>query len=95
MMGLARDPDRWKCGVDFLDVTNIDLMFDGHLVGQHRLVLHEVPRPMEIDQRSREGRRAVAGDVTGWRRQAGSEHRVLDGVQRQRRCTSRWCTARR
>ena len=28
MMGLARDPDRWKCGVNFLGVTDINLMFE-------------------------------------------------------------------
>jgi poly(3-hydroxybutyrate) depolymerase len=28
MMGLARNPERWKCGVDMVGVTDIDLMFD-------------------------------------------------------------------
>ncbi len=28
MMGLARDPDRWRCGVDYVGVTDINLMFD-------------------------------------------------------------------
>jgi len=28
MMGLARDPDRWKCGVDYVGVTDINLLFD-------------------------------------------------------------------
>jgi dipeptidyl aminopeptidase/acylaminoacyl peptidase len=28
MMGLARDPDRWRCGVDFVGVTDIGLMYD-------------------------------------------------------------------
>jgi dipeptidyl aminopeptidase/acylaminoacyl peptidase len=27
MMGLARDPERWRCGVDF-GATDINLMFD-------------------------------------------------------------------
>ena len=28
MMGLARDPDRWRCGINFVGVTDINLMFD-------------------------------------------------------------------
>ena len=28
MMGLARDPERWRCGVDYVGVTDINLMFD-------------------------------------------------------------------
>ncbi len=28
MMGLARDPERWRCGVNFVGVTDITLMFD-------------------------------------------------------------------
>ncbi len=28
MMGLARNPSRWKCGVDYVGVTDINLMFD-------------------------------------------------------------------
>jgi dipeptidyl aminopeptidase/acylaminoacyl peptidase len=28
MMGLARDPSRWKCGVSYVGVTDINLMFD-------------------------------------------------------------------
>ena len=28
MMGLARDPERWKCGVNYVGVTDINLMFD-------------------------------------------------------------------
>jgi dipeptidyl aminopeptidase/acylaminoacyl peptidase len=28
MMGLARDPARWKCGVNYVGVTDIGLMFD-------------------------------------------------------------------
>jgi len=28
MMGLARDPARWKCGVNFVGVTSIELFFD-------------------------------------------------------------------
>jgi dipeptidyl aminopeptidase/acylaminoacyl peptidase len=28
MEGLARDPDRWKCGVDWVGVTDITYMFD-------------------------------------------------------------------
>ncbi len=28
MMGLARDPDRWRCGINYLGVTDINLMFD-------------------------------------------------------------------
>jgi dipeptidyl aminopeptidase/acylaminoacyl peptidase len=28
MMGLARDPARWKCGINFVGVTDIQLMYD-------------------------------------------------------------------
>ena len=28
MMGLARDPDRFRCGINYVGVTDIDLMFD-------------------------------------------------------------------
>ena len=28
MMGLARDPDRWKCGINYVGVTDINLLFD-------------------------------------------------------------------
>jgi dipeptidyl aminopeptidase/acylaminoacyl peptidase len=28
MMGLARDPERWRCGVNYVGVTDINLMFD-------------------------------------------------------------------
>ena len=28
MMGLARDPDRWRCGINVAGVTDISLMFD-------------------------------------------------------------------
>jgi dipeptidyl aminopeptidase/acylaminoacyl peptidase len=28
MMGLARDPDRWRCGINYFGVTDINLMFD-------------------------------------------------------------------
>ena len=28
MMGLARDPDRWRCGINYVGVTDINLMFD-------------------------------------------------------------------
>lgn len=28
MMGLARDPERWRCGINYLGVTDINLMFD-------------------------------------------------------------------
>jgi dipeptidyl aminopeptidase/acylaminoacyl peptidase len=28
MMGLARDPSRWKCGVNYVGVTDINLIFD-------------------------------------------------------------------
>jgi dipeptidyl aminopeptidase/acylaminoacyl peptidase len=28
MMGLARDPDRWRCGINVVGVTDIGLMFD-------------------------------------------------------------------
>lgn len=28
MMGLARDPSRWKCGVNYVGVTDINLMFE-------------------------------------------------------------------
>ena len=28
MMGLARDPARWKCGINYVGVTDINLMFD-------------------------------------------------------------------
>ena len=28
MMGLARDPDRWRCGIDVVGVTDINLMYD-------------------------------------------------------------------
>jgi dipeptidyl aminopeptidase/acylaminoacyl peptidase len=28
MMGLARDPDRWRCGVNYVGVTDIRMMFD-------------------------------------------------------------------
>jgi dipeptidyl aminopeptidase/acylaminoacyl peptidase len=28
MMGLARDSDRWRCGINFVGVTDINLMFD-------------------------------------------------------------------
>jgi len=28
MMGLARDPERWKCGVNYVGVTDINLFFD-------------------------------------------------------------------
>jgi dipeptidyl aminopeptidase/acylaminoacyl peptidase len=28
MMGLARNPDRWKCGVNYVGVTDIHLMFE-------------------------------------------------------------------
>ena len=28
MMGLARDPDRWRCGVNYVGVTDINMMFD-------------------------------------------------------------------
>jgi dipeptidyl aminopeptidase/acylaminoacyl peptidase len=28
MMGLARDADRWRCGVNFVGVTDIGMMFD-------------------------------------------------------------------
>jgi dipeptidyl aminopeptidase/acylaminoacyl peptidase len=28
MMGLARDPERWKCGVNYVGVTDINLMYD-------------------------------------------------------------------
>lgn len=28
MMGLARDPDRWRCGIDFIGVTDINLLYD-------------------------------------------------------------------
>jgi dipeptidyl aminopeptidase/acylaminoacyl peptidase len=28
MMGLARNPDRWRCGINFVGITDISLMFD-------------------------------------------------------------------
>jgi dipeptidyl aminopeptidase/acylaminoacyl peptidase len=28
MMGLARNPDRWRCGVDVIGVTDINLVYD-------------------------------------------------------------------
>jgi len=28
MMGLARNPDRWRCGINSVGVTDINLMFD-------------------------------------------------------------------
>ena len=28
MMGLARNPERWRCGVDYFGVTDIGLVFD-------------------------------------------------------------------
>jgi dienelactone hydrolase len=28
MMGLARDPERWKCGVNYVGVTDLNLLFD-------------------------------------------------------------------
>jgi dipeptidyl aminopeptidase/acylaminoacyl peptidase len=28
LMGLARDPDRWRCGVAYVAVTDINLMYD-------------------------------------------------------------------
>ncbi len=28
MMGLARDPERWRCGINYVGVTDINLMFD-------------------------------------------------------------------
>jgi len=28
MMGLARDPQRWRCGIDLFGVTDINLLFD-------------------------------------------------------------------
>jgi dipeptidyl aminopeptidase/acylaminoacyl peptidase len=28
MMGLARSPDRWRCGINYVGVTDINLMFD-------------------------------------------------------------------
>jgi dipeptidyl aminopeptidase/acylaminoacyl peptidase len=28
MMGLARNPDRWRCGINFVGITDINLMFD-------------------------------------------------------------------
>ena len=28
VMGLARDPDRWRCGINYVGVTDINLMFD-------------------------------------------------------------------
>ena len=28
MMGLARDPERWRCGINYVGVTDIQLMFD-------------------------------------------------------------------
>jgi dipeptidyl aminopeptidase/acylaminoacyl peptidase len=28
MMGLARDPDRWRCGINAVGVTDINLMYD-------------------------------------------------------------------
>jgi dipeptidyl aminopeptidase/acylaminoacyl peptidase len=28
MMGLARDPDRWRCGINYVGVTDINFMFD-------------------------------------------------------------------
>jgi dipeptidyl aminopeptidase/acylaminoacyl peptidase len=28
MMGLARNPERWRCGIDIVGVTDINLMFD-------------------------------------------------------------------
>jgi dipeptidyl aminopeptidase/acylaminoacyl peptidase len=28
MMGLARNPDRWRCGINYFGVTDINLMFD-------------------------------------------------------------------
>lgn len=30
LMGLIRDPDLYKCGIDWLGVTDIDLLFSGH-----------------------------------------------------------------
>jgi dipeptidyl aminopeptidase/acylaminoacyl peptidase len=28
MMGLARDPERWRCGINYVGVTDINLFFD-------------------------------------------------------------------
>lgn len=28
LMGLARDPERWRCGIDYVGVTDINLLFD-------------------------------------------------------------------
>ena len=28
MMGLARNPERWRCGIDYVGVTDINLMYD-------------------------------------------------------------------
>jgi len=28
MMGLARDPERWRCGINCFGVTDLDLFFD-------------------------------------------------------------------
>jgi dipeptidyl aminopeptidase/acylaminoacyl peptidase len=28
LMGLARDPDRWRCGIEYVGVTDINLLFD-------------------------------------------------------------------
>ena len=52
MMGLARDPDRWRCGVDYVGVTDIDLMFDVTWSDNADSDVHQVRRQGH-DRRSR------------------------------------------
>jgi dipeptidyl aminopeptidase/acylaminoacyl peptidase len=61
LMGLVKEPDLYKCGVDWVGVTDINLMYDVHWSDSDDAAkLYGMP-VMIGDQKS--GRRAAEGDL--------------------------------
>ena len=91
MMGLARDPDRFRCGINYVGVTDIGLMFTVAWSDYRLLGLHEVLGE-GVDRRSRPGCGAVQGDIAA--RERGEDPRAgADGLRRRGSTACRSSTA--
>ena len=80
MMGLARDPDRWRCGINYVGVTDINLMFD---ITWSDMVYSDYMRytAKEMMRRSRQGCGAAQGRLPA--RERGEDQGArANGVRR-------------
>ena len=76
LMGLVNDPDLFKCGINWVGVTDINMMRDGHWTGDSDLsdVLQQI-RHERHGGRPRRRRRAAESHLAGrTRRPASSSH---------------------